>query len=81
MWTASRSREAMLHMNTTYSPGESGQWTVVGITLRGRGRCPGDTRGKPCPGHDNLSERAGRALIVCSLTGIKTVSRGGEGGL
>ena len=33
MRIASRSREAMLHMNTTYSPGEPGQWTVVGIPL------------------------------------------------
>jgi hypothetical protein len=28
-------------------------------------------------GNDNLPERTDRALIVCSLTGIKTVSRGG----
>ncbi len=33
MRIASRSREAMVHMNTTYSPGEPGQWTVVTITL------------------------------------------------
>jgi len=33
MRIASRSREAMLHMNTTDSPGEPGQWTVVGIAL------------------------------------------------
>ncbi|CVK32094.1 protein of unknown function [Methanoculleus bourgensis] len=38
MRIASRSREAMLHMNTTYSPGEPGQWTVVAITLGGGGR-------------------------------------------
>jgi len=29
------------------------------------------------PGHDNLPERTGRALIACSLTGITTVFRGG----
>ena len=38
MWIASRSREAMIHMNTTYSPGEPGQGTVVGIALGGGGR-------------------------------------------
>ncbi|GLI46213.1 hypothetical protein MBOURGENBZM_10050 [Methanoculleus bourgensis] len=37
MRIANRSREAMVHMNTTYSPGESGQWTVVGIALGGGG--------------------------------------------
>jgi hypothetical protein len=33
VWITNRSREAMVHMNTTYSPGEPGQWTVVTITL------------------------------------------------
>ena len=33
VWITNRSREAMVPMNTTYSPGEPGQWTVVTITL------------------------------------------------
>ena len=52
MRIASRSREAMVHMNTTYSPGEPGQWTVVGIALGGQGRGLAPSPHKPDPGHD-----------------------------
>jgi len=38
MRIASCSREAMLHMNTTDSPGEPGQWTVVRIAPGGGAR-------------------------------------------
>ena len=38
MRIASPSREAMVPMNTTDSPGEPEQWTVVGIALGGGGR-------------------------------------------
>jgi len=57
MRIASRSREAMLHMNTTDSPGEPGQWTVVGIALgwgQGRGRAPSPHN--PEPGHGGTEQ-------------------------
>jgi len=51
MRIASPSREAMVPMNTTHSPGEPEQWTVVAITRgvgQGRGRAPSPH--KPDPG-------------------------------
>ncbi|SAI89390.1 hypothetical protein MBBA_2550 [Methanoculleus bourgensis] len=52
MRIASRSREAMVPMNTTYAPGDPGQWTVVGIVLGGRGQGRGlaSSPHKPDPG-------------------------------
>jgi len=50
---ADRLREAMLHMNKTYSPGEPGQWTVVGIAPGGgAGRGIAPSPHKPDPRHD-----------------------------
>ena len=53
MRIASPSREAMVPMNTTHSPGEPEQWTVVAIT-RGVGQGGGGAPSphKPDPGHD-----------------------------
>jgi len=67
------------------SAGSPGQGTVVAITPgvgTEEGACPlpaggGTANPPPCPRHDNLPERTGRALIACSLIGIKTVFRGG----
>jgi len=51
MRIASRSREAMLHMNTTYFPGKPGQWTVVDIAPggwgQGRGLAPSPHEARP----------------------------------
>jgi len=53
MRIASPSREAMVPMNTTHSPGEPEQWTVVAIT-RGVGAGEGASPLPPQagPGHD-----------------------------
>ena len=58
MRIASRSREAMVPMNTTYAPGDPGQWTVVGIVLGGRGQGRGlaPSPHKPDPGHDGTEQ-------------------------
>jgi hypothetical protein len=63
-------------VNAGYPPAHPGSgpwWESPWGWGQGRGRYPGKPRLRP----DNLPERTDRALIVCSLTGIKTVSRGG----
>jgi len=59
MRIASRSREAMVHMNTTYSPGEPGQWTMVGIALGSGGR----GGGLPLPPYGSHARGTNRAMI------------------
>ncbi|CVK33717.1 protein of unknown function [Methanoculleus bourgensis] len=59
MRIADRLREAMLHMNKTYSPGEPGQWTVVGIAPGGGGG-EGD---RPLPAQAGPEARWNRAMI------------------
>ena len=65
MRIASPSREAMVPMNTTHSPGEPEQWTVVAIT-RGVGAGEGASPLPPQAGPRARCTRAGGLPLTIS---------------